>query len=433
MSNESLFIQQAKLLANYEDEFPVVLPPVRYRPTYESLNDLELRSYFAWRTLLRRGELHKTCQTFVFLYTYELLNQIGVTDPLDGYWKLRGFQAAYGQADPSVDSWLEAWAVHYAVYYSLHPSLLADTHQAQADLCVALFQSLPAHTDEEIMAALHSLAGQWFDRSKFYREHTADFTAVFCNVLRRFYAHYSKGKRDLAQQLFGEPSEYAAWLFQDAVFCQKDHPDGEYALTPLCVYRCKRGWWTVTKYGSDQTARTKLTAWLKATDGIMREMLDYRPAVKYSLDVKWQDKLIRSEVQALIDVRKAEEEARQAEEQTRLKLDMSRLEQIRRDAAVTRDKLIVEEEMAEEPAAAPAEPAASAEPPDTPLDKAEYCLLQCLLYGRSTDWVRTEGLMLSVLTDSINEKLYDQFCDSVLEDGEVVADYIEDLKEMVLP
>ena len=41
--------------------------------------------------------------------------------------------------------------------------------------------------------------------------------------------------------------------------------------------------------------------------------------------------------------------------------------------------------------------------------------------------------MVSVLTDSINEKLYDQFCDSVLEDGEVVADYIEDLKEMVLP
>jgi hypothetical protein len=146
--------------------------------------------------------------------------------------------------------------------------------------------------------------------------------------------------------------------------------------------------------------------------------------------VKWQEKLIRTEVQALLDAKKAEEEARQAEENAKLKLDMSRLEQIRKDAAVTRDKLIVEEELAEEPAA-PA-PANTPEP-DTPLSKTEYRFLQCLLYGRPIDWVRSEGLMVSVLTDSINEKLYDQFCDSVLEDGEVVADYIEDLKEMVLP
>ena len=126
----------------------------------------------------------------------------------------------------------------------------------------------------------------------------------------------------------------------------------------------------------------------------------------------------------------AEEEARQAAENAKLKLDMSRLDQIRKDAAVTRDKLIVEEEMAEEPAA----PAPVETPePDTPLSKAEYRYLQCLLYGRPTDWVRSEGLMVSVLTDGINEKLYDTFCDSVLEEGEVVADYTEDLKEMVLP
>ena len=44
--------------------------------------------------------------------------------------------------------------------------------------------------------------------------------------------------------------------------------------------------------------------------------------------------------------------------------------------------------------------------------------------------------MLSVLADSINEKLYDQFLDSVLtvEDiPQLVEDYIDDLKEMVAP
>ena len=437
MSREALFLQQAKLLAAYEDDFPVVTPPARYRPTYDSLNDLELRSYFAWRTLLRRGELHKTCSTFVFLYAYELLNQIGVADPLDGYWQLRGFQAAYGQLDPSLDSWLEAWVIHYAIYHSLHPSLLADTPQVQQDRVIAWFQAMHAHSDEELIDALRTLAESWFDRSKLYREHPADCNRVICNVLRGMYAHYSKGKRDLTQQLFGTPGEFTVWLFQDAVFCQKPRPDSEYALDPLCVYRCKRGYWTVTKYGSSESARKKLMALLKAIDGILRESLDYKPLIKYTApDVKWQDKLIRTEVQALLDAKRAEEEARQAEENAKLKLDMSRLEQIRRDAAVTRDKLIVEEELEDEPAPTPpAESAPPAEPPstDTPLNPAEYRLMQCLLYGHPTDWVRGEGLMISVLTDSINEKLYDLFCDSVVEDGAVIDDYTDELKEMVLP
>ena len=48
--------------------------------------------------------------------------------------------------------------------------------------------------------------------------------------------------------------------------------------------------------------------------------------------------------------------------------------------------------------------------------------------------MQAEGFLLSVLVDSINEKLYDTFLDSVLDDTpELIEDYIEDLKEMVRP
>ena len=92
------------------------------------------------------------------------------------------------------------------------------------------------------------------------------------------------------------------------------------------------------------------------------------------------------------------------------------------------------EEKAPEPPA-PSEPPAAAEaPPDTPLNPTEYRLLQCLLYGMDRSWVRTEGYILSVLLDSINEKLYDVFQDSVLDDaGQPMEDYIDELKEMVTP
>lgn len=72
--------------------------------------------------------------------------------------------------------------------------------------------------------------------------------------------------------------------------------------------------------------------------------------------------------------------------------------------------------------------------PDTPLSPTEYRLLQCLLYGASTGWVRSQGLLMSVLLDAINEKLYEQFQDTVLDDdGQLIPDYIDDLKEMVQP
>ena len=41
--------------------------------------------------------------------------------------------------------------------------------------------------------------------------------------------------------------------------------------------------------------------------------------------------------------------------------------------------------------------------------------------------------MVSVLLDSINEILYETFQDAVIEDEQVVEDYIDELKEMVKP
>ena len=58
-SRESIFLKQAKLLANYEDDYVSHDNIVRYFSTYQSLTDRELRGYFSWRTKLRNGNLQK--------------------------------------------------------------------------------------------------------------------------------------------------------------------------------------------------------------------------------------------------------------------------------------------------------------------------------------------------------------------------------------
>ena len=127
---------------------------------------------------------------------------------------------------------------------------------------------------------------------------------------------------------------------------------------------------------------------------------------------------------------------KKAAEAKKITIDYSQLAKIRREAAITQDKLTVEEE--EEEPSAPVQAVIpesfDAPPVETPLDAAEYRLLRSLLYGGSIAWVQAEGFMLSVLVDGINEKLYDTFQDSVLDDTpELIEDYIDDLKEMVKP
>ena len=76
---------------------------------------------------------------------------------------------------------------------------------------------------------------------------------------------------------------------------------------------------------------------------------------------------------------------------------------------VTQQKLIVEEEEEIDEVELITEPTPTPQPAE---EAAEIRLLRCLLYGHPLDWIRSEGLLLSVLVDSANERFYDEFADN---------------------
>ncbi len=428
-SRESIFIKQGKLLAAYEDDYVYDRRVTHYFPTYQSLTNPELRGYFSWRTKLRRGNLQKTSLTYAFLYIYELLNQIGVTDPMDGYRKLTEFRDAYGALDDGILPYLNLWLMDYVVYYNLDAGLLADTPQVRFNRGIAVLDSIQSRGDEEVIRAVKQLSPKWLERSKFYREYREDCDTVTVRVLRRMSAHYNaRCKKTMVEQYFGSFSQYRVILFDAAVFHERQvEGSRQYMVDENYIYRCRNGLWSVQKYNCLPHSNGKLGDVLKAIDGVMREYYGYGRPIQYKLDTKWILKIIQEEARNLLAEKKAAEE--------KITIDYSRLARIRSDAAVTRDRLMVEEE-AEEEAPPVQTPAPAEEPEDTPLTKDEYRLLQSLLYGRDYGWVRSSGLMLSVLVDGINDKLYDTFSDSVLlgdDPPELIEDYIADLKEMIHP
>lgn len=439
-SRESIFLKQAKLLVNYEDDYAFEGSVVRYYPTYQALTDQELRGYFSWRTKLRKGNVQKASLSFAFLYIYELINQVGVANPLDGYQKLKAFRDAYGQLDEGILSYLGKWMTDYVVYYELDANLLGDSPQVIYDRSITVLDLVQEQDDAKVMYALKQLAPKWLSRSKFYGANQSDCDTVIVRVLRKVSDHYAKHtKKTMVEQYFGKLGQFQVRLFDTAVFCNPlKKRSCEFAVDERCVYRCHNGLWTVTKHAGPMKPSGKLEDLLKTIDAVMREEYAYKHPVKYGTETKWLIKLIREEAQALL----AEKKAAEAKKIT---IDYSQLAKIRQEAAITQDKLTVEEDLEEPEGFEPAqevipEPAkvtetvSSVPEEECPLSGPEYRLLQCLIYGGSISWVQSEGYMMSVLVDGINEKLYDTFMDSVLDDTPaLVEDYIDDLKEMVKP
>lgn len=434
-SREAVFLKQAKLLANYEDHYDYRGSVLCYYPTYQSLTDQELRGYFSWRTKLRQGDVRKTFLSFAFLYIYELLNQIGVSDPMDGYRKLLDFQAAYGPLDDRVLPYLRRWCTDYVVYYGLDRELLSGSPRGLYGQSVTVLEHIREQEPAQVIRAVAQLAPKWLDRSKFYAAYREDMDTVIVRVLGRMWSHYAaRCKKTMADQYFGSCCLRQVRLFDTAVFCDPlKRRNYEYPVNEQWAYRCENGLWTVRSRPYPPPPGARLDPLLKTIDSMMRQEFGYRHPVKAEIDTKWILRIIQEEIQALSAEKKAAGEKK-------ITIDYSRLARIRQDAALTREKLIVDEEqdMLEDPpfpeTAPPAPEEAPAVPGDPPLTPAEYRLLQCLLYGGDTGWVQASGCLLSVLVDGINEKLYDTFLDSVLDDvPQVIEDYIDDLKEMVHP
>lgn len=431
-NRRSLFLNQAKLLEFYKDDYEGEYISHCYYPTYDLLNNQELRSYFAWRTKVRNGDIQPSCSSFAYLYLYELINGIGTGTPVEGLHKMDDFAAAYKEYESSLMNYYANWRKSYIIYYNLSDSFLGGEEREGEEAHMAVLDSAQEQTDDAIAAAVKQLAPGWLNRSKFYKTHQTDMDRVIVQVLRRMHQHYSaRSKRTFSEQLFGSRETHSVDLFCYAVFCDPlRHENSRYYITDSHYYECRNGYWTETSCFIDSHKRRKLENLMKTIDASLRVALNDGKPIKSPSQLKWVTKVIEEEVAALLEAQKQQEA-----EAKRVQIDYSALAQIRREAAITQDKLATEEEMEEEepPAVQPPPPQPETLPGDCPLDKTQYRLMQNLLYGGDTSWVQREGKMVSVLLDSINEILYDVFQDAVIEDQQVVEDYIDELKEMVKP
>ena len=119
------------------------------------------------------------------------------------------------------------------------------------------------------------------------------------------------------------------------------------------------------------------------------------------------------------------------------------MDKIRRDASETRDSLLTEEEKTESDESGTKPGESETEPENDHcelssdlLNDVQLQIMRMLLNGESPrSFISENHLMPSVVADGINEALFDEIGDTVLEcDGDdlsLIEDYIENINELL--
>lgn len=426
-----LFYTQGKFMEDYEDDFTYTEDLVKYYPCYRDLSTEQLRGYFSWRTKVRKNIIEKAPLPFVYIYIYELVNCIGYDSPLDCYNTLKEFLDKYSMIDASIKKYTDTWLLDFIVYYDLDPALANELEDIKYDYFLLTLIHWEEKEPSEIFNAISELSSYQIKKSLIYISNSKDIEAIIvrCFIsLSRFFKE--KRKNSLFYKMFGNMVECSYHMFSSAIFYDRNSlRNCEYTINEIHSYTCKSGKWQCKKYYGNRGRNGHLGDLIKAIDSLVREHIDFKHKISFSGISKSSVKLIIAEIEKYY----AEKQRKEA---VKIEINLSKLGDIRRSSDIIREKLIVEEDHEEEVIETITETNQTDVIDDTPLDRDEYIFMQALLYGRDYKKAASEhGKMVSILADSINEKLFDSFGDTVIEfSGDtpvIIEDYSDELKTMI--
>lgn len=411
------FYRQGKFMEDFEDNAPHAADIKHYYTTYHDLNITQLRAYFTWRTRARHGAFEPIALSLAYMYLYELICGIGCRTPQEAFDKMGQFERGFldaGYGDRRMRTNLHQWMFDFAVVNGLDAETAkrcAGNGKFRYDYALSVLKEPDIHSDEEIFRALAYLYPKKNWETPVISKNKEKGIQLFALAFRVASAE----RHNFFEECFGSERETVYRPFSNAVwFSSENHADCVYSLCACRKYICKNEKWTVSSYDISNFNTEAVNAFIHAADRIFRKHLKTGSYLRKRADELW----------AVSYAEKAL--ARQkASLKPKITIHIQSLDKIRQDAATTRDSLLTEEELAEIEETKPEQPQAEPEADNN-------ILLNMLLRGEDVrTYLKQYHLIPSVVTDEINEALFEEIGDSVLScDGDtitIVEDYRDDL------
>lgn len=435
------FYLQGQMLADYKDNFHNAVPLRRYFPTYHQLSPDQLRTYFTWRTKLLQGEFEPVSDSYAYLYLYELLNGIGVSSPAAGYQQLLIFKQKYASQfgdhmQVNLDRWLHDYVLYYRLKHQVANQVFAAEISADRDYHILLHPE--KYSAEELIDAF-SHHSTYLKHCRLYQKSTEHFTKLLKVVWQTILTLPNDQGQKYFDQHIASQKMSTNYFFANAVFYFRPQQEmAEYSVDSVRRYRFKGRQYYCFSLLAQPNERQNLNAFLHEVDRLVRHNFN----LGHPLKPRWLPAAIVDAInQGIHDYQRQLQEAHQP----KINIDLGDIEQIRQDAAATQESLITDEERQavreEEQAAtppAPTPPSQSQETDSAALDADQNYFMHALLTGTPwKDYLKQHHLMASIMADQINEALFDEIGDDVIEFDEndqpvIIEDYRPDLEEIFL-
>ena len=440
MSVASVFYEQARLLAGYEDDFEFTGTFSHYYPSYEDMSNEQLRGYFAWRAKARQGNVEQGSLSFAYVYLYELVNLVGVASAREGYDAMLAFGSAYRRFDARFGKHLDAWIDDFVIYYGLDASLLRTRSFAKRDAAFDVLLHHEAHAEGEIFNALVTLGDYAIADSPFFIEHEAELRSLVVHAYRAAAQHHAKLKTTLPAKLAGRLKNDRLWLFERAVFANPLAIDtATYQISAHDTVYCRNGAWFRTRYEALERPLPWVTQLLETCECALREeravhidfsQLDH---IRAAAEVTCEKLIVDDDSNLIMRGDKIQTPTTSRGDGAVAQTVLSSHESAtgafasmrRREASPFRETRFVHPS----PRVMQRSSSFSLTPDEAAL------LVHLLAGGEIREFERAHACMASVLVDSINDKLYDEFADICIDTctGEpiIIEDYVPELRDLL--
>lgn len=433
---EQNFYLQGKLMASYEDHYEGKQSFLRYYPTYHDLTAGQARTYFTWRTKIRQNIYEKNSDSYAYIYLYELLNGIGIKDPEEGLDKLITFNKNYAQKfSPEIGAYLERWIRDYIIFYNINKTNNTFFVKEQTnDKKYERLLSPDQFSRHEVAESLIKLSNYKIRNCPLYKKSIEKFEYLLVLIWHKILDLRNDGF-DFFTSYIAYKNQMTIQLFSAAVFNHQLEPQTtSYEIDQIRKYfydKEKNTWYCESYWG--------LTGQKSIMGNFLHEV-DREIRLRFNLGRNLKPRKIEKHyLEAIRDGIKEYQIEEQKLKQPKIEFNLSQLSTIREDAAGTRDSLLTEEELQaeQEEREQIEETVVNDEQEDYGLSSEEMATIILLLKGKDLNkYLKEHHLMAAVIIDNINEKLFDEFGDNVIEFindiPTVIEDYQEDLEDMFL-
>lgn len=450
-NNARIFYEQALFMKDFEDDYPEQVQFSSYFPYYQMLGYKQLRTYFTWRTKVRKGIVGNISLSYAFLYIYELINNIDEEYPKDNFDKLLSFWRIFRNYDSSIDKYVLRWIKDYYIYYDL-PKTFKEFAEEYG--LAGYYPELKADADNFDLFC--SISKYDIRRSGFFTAETSKLiTECFNNVLNKIRQDFEAAGMNF-DDVFFRPKRTINWNpFKDALFYHHIYqPDRKVIISEDEIYICSNNQWTYSTSITTEKGKQFIGYVMKQMESILRKLTKYKFKITANIDMIHPDTISKLQSSGLyIDeiVQYAVTEFYNEATKIVVTVDRTSLARIRQEALKTQESLIVEEQSETSDYISAQSPQSdqtifSDIPKEEPspisdvwenlkgaLTEIELNALSVILQGCSIKkFADDHSIMLEVLADGINEKAMDYIGDNVLDDElAIYGDYEKQVKGMI--